>query len=63
VIRLTRLNNSPFIINADLIKTVEERPDTTITLVNGETLIVKEKMNEVVARAVEYARMVRAFAP
>ncbi len=63
VIRLTRLNDSPFIVNADLIKTIEERPDTTITLINGETLIVREKMKEVVARAVEYARMVRVFRP
>jgi len=63
LIRLTKLNNSPFVVNADLIKTIEERPDTTVTLVNGETLIVKEKMDEVVARAVEYGRMVRVFRP
>ncbi len=50
-------------MNADLIKTVEERPDTTIVLINGETLIVKERMEEVVARAIEYGRMVRAFRP
>lgn len=63
MIRLTRLNQSSFIVNADLIKTIEERPDTTITLINGETLIVREKMQEVVTRAVEYGRMVRAFRP
>lgn len=63
MIRLTRLNQSSFIVNADLIKTIEERPDTTITLINGETLIVREKMQEVVARAIEYGRMVRAFRP
>ncbi|MBI4579286.1 MAG: flagellar FlbD family protein [Planctomycetes bacterium] len=63
MIRLTRLNNSSFIVNSDLIKTIEERPDTTIMLINGETLIVKEKVEEVVARAVEYGRMVRVFRP
>lgn len=63
MIRLTRLNDAAFIMNADLIKTIEERPDTTITLINGETVIVREKMDEVVARAVEYARLVRVFRP
>ena len=63
LIRLPRLNNYPFVVNVDLIKTLEARPDTTITLTTGETLIVKEKVDEVVARAVEYGRMVRTFRP
>lgn len=63
MIRLTRLNGSSFILNADLIKTVEERPDTTITLVDGERFIVKDSVKDVVARAIEYGRTVRAFRP
>ncbi|NLX13319.1 MAG: flagellar FlbD family protein [Phycisphaerales bacterium] len=59
MIVLTRLNGTPFVVNSEMIRTVEERPDTTITLVNGDTLIVREKMAEVVQKAVEYARMVR----
>ena len=46
-----------------MIRTIEERPDTTIVLVNGDTFIVRERMEEVVARAVEYGRMVRVFRP
>ncbi len=46
-------------VNSELIRTIEERPDTTITLVNGDTLIVREKMHDVVRKAIEYARMVR----
>ena len=61
MISLTRLNGTRFVINAQLIQTIEERPDTTIVLANGETLIVKEKMQEVVAKAVEYGRMVRVL--
>lgn len=61
MIQLTRLNGKPFVLNADLIRTIEERPDTTVTLVNGDTLIVKEGMVEVVRRAVDYGRAVRAF--
>jgi flagellar protein FlbD len=63
LIRLTRLNGSSFILNADIIKVIEERPDTTITLISGETFIVKDSLQEVVSRAVEYGRTVRAFRP
>ncbi|HSW46287.1 MAG TPA: flagellar FlbD family protein [Phycisphaerae bacterium] len=63
MIQLTRLNNTRFVVNAEMIRTIEERPDTTIVLVNGETFIVKEPMDEVVARAIEYGRMVRMFRP
>lgn len=63
MIVLTRLNGTRFVVNAELIRTIEERPDTIINLVNGETIIVKERMDEVVARAIEYGRMVRALRP
>lgn len=63
VITLTRLNGARFVVNCELIRTIEERPDTTIVLTSGDTLIVKERMEEVVARAVEYGRMVRMFHP
>ena len=61
MITLTRLNGSPFVVNAELIRTIEERPDTTITLVGGETFIVKDPMRDVVAKAIEYGRAVRTF--
>ncbi len=63
MIKLTRLNGTPFVVNADVIRTIEARPDTTIVLMNGESFIVKEKLDEVVARAIEYGRMVRMFRP
>ncbi len=59
LISLTRLNNTRFVVNAEMIRTIEERPDTTIVLMNGETFIVRERMDEVVAKAIEYGRMVR----
>ena len=61
MIALTRLDGSRFVVNAELIRTVEERPDTIIVLVNGDTMIVKENMADVVAKAVEYGRMIRIF--
>ncbi len=59
MIALTRLNGQPFVVNAELIRTVEQLPDTTIKLINGDHLIVKEPMEVVVERAVEYGRSLR----
>ncbi len=56
MIRLTRLNGEDFILNADLIRYVEQRPDTFITLTTGECLVVRQTMDEVVKLALEYQR-------
>ncbi len=62
MIQLTRLNNSGFTVNADLIKFVEQNPDTVITLVNGEKILVQEPVGEVVSRVVEFRRRLMAGA-
>lgn len=61
MIRLTRINGRPFVLNAEQIRTVEETPDTMITLLSGDQLLVQEAMSEVVRRAIDYARKVRTF--
>lgn len=63
MITVTRLNGKPFVINADLIKVVEENPDTTLRLTTGDTMIVKESMQEVVELAVDYGRSLRKLLP
>ncbi len=50
MMELTRLNGHKLIVNADLIKHVEPIPDTTLTLVTGEKLVVLESCAEVLAR-------------
>jgi len=59
MICVTRLNDKKFILNAEIIRTVEENPDTIITLVSGEHMVVKESMTEVVQRTIEYGRHLR----
>jgi flagellar protein FlbD len=54
MIKLTRLNGEVFALNADLIRYVESRPDTFITLDSGERTVVRETMDEVMRRAIEY---------
>ena len=61
MIRLTRFNERPFVLNAELIKTVEQTPDTMITLLNGDQLLVRESLEEVVEKAIEYGRSLRMF--
>jgi flagellar protein FlbD len=54
MIKLSRLDGEVFILNADLIRYVEARPDTFITLTTGERVVVAESMDEVLRRAVAY---------
>jgi flagellar protein FlbD len=56
MIYLTRLNNQPLIVNADLIKFIENAPDTVITLLTGEKLVVRESPAEVLQRIAEFHR-------
>lgn len=58
MIQLTRLNNQPLTVNSDLIKFVEQSPDTLITLITGEKIVVRESAGEVVARLIEFRRSV-----
>ncbi len=63
MITVTRLNGKALVVNAELIRTVEENPDTTITLINGDHIIVRERMSDVVERAMEYGRHLRRMFP
>ena len=54
MIELTRLNGHPITVNSDLIKFVEAIPDTVLSLINGERLIVRETTTEVVQRITEF---------
>ncbi len=63
MIELTRLNGKAMVLNSDLIKTAEASPDTMLTLINGEKLIVREALAEVVERVLFYrARLLAAVA-
>ena len=47
MIDVTRMNGNPFTLNAELIETVEETPDTMITLTTGKKIIVKESRQDI----------------
>jgi len=54
MIELTRLNGSPLVINCDLIKYAEAAPDTVLTLITGEKLVVLEPCSEVSQRTLDH---------
>ena len=56
MIVLTKLNDTPFVLNDELIETIEETPDTTIRLTSKNYIIVKESMMEVVAKVIEFRK-------
>ncbi len=59
MIALSRLNGDPFVLNAEIIRTVEQHGDTVVTLVSGERLLVREPLREVVRLVIEYGRTLR----
>lgn len=63
MITVTRLNGRQFVINAELIRTVEANPDTVISLINGDHFVVKESPQEVVERSIEYGQRLRKLLP
>ena len=60
MIKLTKFNSDgkkgEFILNAEIIETMEETPDTVITLTNGKKLIVQERMEDIVRKVMVYKR-------
>jgi flagellar protein FlbD len=63
MIKLTKLNGNSMVLNSDLIKTAEASPDTMLTLINGEKLIVREPIDEVVEAILVYrARLLATVA-
>jgi flagellar protein FlbD len=56
MIKVTRLDHSELVVNAELIETVEATPDTVITLTSGKKLVVSEHVDEIIRRVMEYRR-------
>jgi flagellar protein FlbD len=58
VIALTRLNGHPVMVNSDLIESLEETPDTVVTLTSGNKLIVRDSMTDVQRKIVAFKRSI-----
>lgn len=61
MIILTKINKAPIAVNSDLIQTIEETPDTIITLTNNDKVVVHESMSEIIQKVVHYRRLVNCL--
>jgi flagellar protein FlbD len=58
MIQLTRLNNQSLLVNSDLIKFLERSPDTVVTLVTGEKLVVRETPEVVLEKVIAFRQAI-----
>ena len=58
MIALRRLNNEPIMVNPDLIESLEATPDTVVTLTSGNKLLVRDSMDEVREKIIEFKRRI-----
>lgn len=56
MIRLTRINRVPLVLNSDLIEHMEITPDTVISLVNGQKFVVLETTEDVIRKVIDFRR-------
>ena len=61
MIKVTRLNGREYYINPHQIESIEIRPDTTLMMLSGNSVVVKEKVDVVIDRIVEYRRRIGGF--
>ena len=58
MIALRRLNNQPIMVNPDLIESLESTPDTVVTLTSGNKLIVRDTMDEIREKIIDFKRRI-----
>lgn len=61
MVEVTRLNGKVFYVNPHQIEYIETNPDTTLVMLSGKRLVVREDYQSVFARIVDYRRLIGAF--
>ncbi|NPV71241.1 MAG: flagellar FlbD family protein [Firmicutes bacterium] len=61
MVKVRRLNGEEIVISADMIEAMEATPDTVITLTNGKRFVVKDSVDDVIRKVVEYKRGIFGF--
>jgi len=60
MIRLKRLNGKEFVVNCDRIEFLESTPDTVVTLISNNKIVVMETIDEVIEKVIEYRRRINS---
>ena len=63
MIRLTRINRIPLVLNSDLIEHIEVTPDTVVSLTTGQKFMVRESADEVIELVIDFRRRILAANP
>ena len=61
MIVLTKINNAQIAVNSDLIQYIEETPDTVITMMSSDKLVVQECISEIINKVVHYRRLINGL--
>ena len=61
MIQLTKINGAGIVVNPDLIEYIEETPDTVLTITNGDKVVVKDRMVDIIDKVVRYRRLISAL--
>ncbi|MEG1895927.1 MAG: flagellar FlbD family protein [Oscillospiraceae bacterium] len=61
MIKLTKISGEEFVINDERIQIIEVIPESKIVMHDGSFYIVKESVDEIISRAIEFKARVRAF--
>ena len=61
MIKVTRLNQKEYYINPHQIESIEVHPDTTLLMLSGKYVVVRETVEDVIERIIEYRRQIGAF--
>jgi flagellar protein FlbD len=62
MIKLTRLNGSVYVLNSDLIETVEATPDTVISTTDAKKYVCRESVDEVIGKIIEFRGRIMVYA-
>jgi flagellar protein FlbD len=61
MVKVTRLNGKEYYINPHQIESIELRPDTTLIMLSGKSVVVKEGIDDMIEKIVEYRRRIGGF--
>jgi flagellar protein FlbD len=62
MIKLTRLNGSVYVLNSDLIETIEATPDTVISTTDAKKCVCRESVDEVIGKLIEFRGRILIYA-
>lgn len=62
MIKLTRLNGSVYVLNSDLIETIEATPDTVISTTDAKKFVCRESVDEVIEKIIEFRGRIFVYA-